>query len=80
MQNISLPNAWLNLPVFINKSKKEPITIFSKNSRAVIISEAEYNALKETAYLTSIPKMAESLKEIENSPESEWIDGSELGW
>lgn len=59
----------------------EPITISTKKGNAVIISEEEYNSLKETVYLSSVPGLANKIKsgEKENikkmkvyNPNEEW--------
>ena len=55
----------------------EPVNINTKNGKAVLISESEYNSLMETLYLTSIPGMKEKLENGVNTPlkeceEFEW--------
>ncbi len=40
----------------------EPIQITGKRSTAVLISEADWKAVQETLYLSSISGMAESIK------------------
>ena len=44
-------------------STHEPIVITGKRSNAILVSEEDWNALSETLYLLSIPKMRESIKE-----------------
>lgn len=39
----------------------EPIFITGKRGNAVLISEDDWNAIQETLYLLSIPKMRESI-------------------
>ncbi len=41
----------------------QPIRIAGKRSSAVLISEADWEAIQETLYLSSIPGMRESIKE-----------------
>ncbi|SMG64622.1 Prevent-host-death protein, partial [methanotrophic bacterial endosymbiont of Bathymodiolus sp.] len=41
-------------------STHEPIVITGKRSNAILVSEEDWNALSETLYLLSIPKMRES--------------------
>jgi PHD/YefM family antitoxin component YafN of YafNO toxin-antitoxin module len=43
----------------------DSITVSTKNGNAVIISEAEYNAMLETIYLVSQKGLAEKIKEGE---------------
>ena len=59
----------------------DSITVNTKKGNAVIISEAEYNALLETIYLVSQPGLVEKIKEGENedvsdmstyNPNEEW--------
>ncbi len=38
------------------------INVSTKNGNAVLLSEAEYNSLMETVYLSSIPGMEDSIK------------------
>ena len=44
-------------------SSHEPIVITGKRNNAILISEEDWNALSETLYLLSVPKMRESIKE-----------------
>ena len=41
----------------------EPIVITGKRGNAVLLSENDWNAIKETLHLLSIPGMRESIKE-----------------
>lgn len=59
----------------------DSITVSTKNGNAVIISEAEYNAMLETIYLVSQKGLAEKIKEGEKediskmstyNPNEEW--------
>ena len=49
----------------------EHITITSKNTNAVLLSEDEYNILIETLYLLSDSNMASDLYRTRNTPLSE---------
>ena len=44
-------------------STHEPIVITGKRNNAILVSEEDWNALSETLYLLSVPKMRESIKE-----------------
>jgi len=46
----------------------DPIQIVGKRNSAVLISEADWRAIQETLYLTSIPGMRESIQEGLKSP------------
>lgn len=59
----------------------DSITVSTKNGNAVIISEAEYNAMLETIYLVSQKSLVEKIKEGEKediskmstyNPNEEW--------
>ena len=59
----------------------DSITVSTKNGNAVIISEAEYNAMLETIYLVSQKGLVERIKEGEKedvssmstyNPNEEW--------
>lgn len=56
----------------------QPIVIKGKRGNAVLLSEADWNAISETLYLMSVPGMAESIKEGMNTPVSECSE--ELDW
>jgi prevent-host-death family protein len=49
----------------------DAVTITSKDGNAVLISEDEWNGIKETLYLLSIPGMLESILESSNENVSE---------
>ena len=49
----------------------DPITVSTKKGNAVIISEAEYNAMLETIYLVSQKGLVEKIKEGEKENASE---------
>jgi PHD/YefM family antitoxin component YafN of YafNO toxin-antitoxin module len=46
----------------------EPIQIAGKRHSAVLIGDEDWRAIQETLYLTSIPKMRESIREGLNTP------------
>jgi len=46
----------------------EPIQIAGKRNSAVLIGDEDWKAIQETLYLTSIPKMRESICEGLNTP------------
>ena len=41
----------------------EPIIITGKRENAVLLSESDWNAIRETLHLLSVPGMRESIKE-----------------
>ena len=56
----------------------EPIQITGKRGNAVLVSEADWQALQETLFLVSIPGMRESILEGMATPPHELED--EPGW
>lgn len=67
MQRIKTVKAKDNLKKLIsrvNKTKKAITLINSKGEKAILISEREWNNIKETLYLTSIPGLVEDIKNI----------------
>jgi prevent-host-death family protein len=57
-----------------------PIQITSKNGDAVLISMADWNAMQETLYLTSIPGMTQSIKAAMSAPPEEFTPMDEVDW
>ena len=63
-------NNLLNLIEDVN-NRHTPITIVNdKGKNAVLISEKEWNSIKETLYLYSIPGYIDSIKKIEKEDKS----------
>ena len=56
----------------------EPVVITGKRTRAVLVSEADWNAMQETLFLLSIPGMRESIREGMETPVEDCSD--ELDW
>lgn len=82
MYNTNVTNARANLYDLINMAidDSEVINISTKNGNAVIISEADYNALIETLYLSSDPEYKQSLIDGMNTPISECIPEEDVEW
>lgn len=58
----------------------EPVNISTKDGNAVLISEADYNGLMETIFLTNIPNMKEKLIKGKNTPKEECVSEEEVEW
>ena len=58
----------------------EPALIVSKKGNAVLVSEDDWNALQETVYLNSIPRMAQSLIEGRDTPIEQCVAEDEVEW
>jgi len=56
----------------------EPVQITSKRGNAVLLSEADWNAIQETLHLVSIPGMRESILVGLATPADELSD--QPGW
>ena len=46
----------------------QPIQITGKRTNAILLSEQDWRAIQETLYLTSIPGMADSIKQGIDTP------------
>ena len=55
-----------------------PILITAERHNAVLLSEADWNALQETVHLLSIPKMRESIVEQMNAPDTDFLSEEEF--
>ena len=52
----------------------EPVLITGKRNNVVMISQEDWNAIEETLYLNSIPKMASSIQEAMQADDSEFSE------
>lgn len=82
MYNTNVTNARAKLYELINMAidDSELVNISTKNGNAILISEADYNALIETLYLSTNPAVKQSLIDGKNTPLAECIDESEVEW
>jgi prevent-host-death family protein len=57
----------------------DPLHVTTKDGDAVVLSESDYNALQETLYLVSVPKLREELMQGMAAPLDECVidDGDE---
>lgn len=85
MRTINITNARQNLFQLVSDVNIgfNPITIVNnKGKNAVLISEDEWKNIEETLFLSSVPGLAENIKEIKNTedwktakeynPDEEW--------
>ena len=65
MTTLNATEARSKLYTLIDETAKthEPILITGKRSNAVLLSEDDWNSVKETLYLLSVPGMRESIKQ-----------------
>lgn len=82
MYNTNVTNARANLYNLLDMAIRdsEVINISTKTGNAVIISEADYNSLLETLYLSSDPAYKQSLLDGKNTPLSECIGEDDVEW
>ena len=82
MESIRATEARANLYNLIARTNETsmPIQITSKRGDAVLVSAADWRAIQETLYLSSVPGLVESVKEGMEAPESELIPADEVEW
>ena len=82
MYNTNVTNARNNLYHLLDMAieDSEIINITTKNGNAVIISEADYNSLLETLYLSADPSYKKSLLDGKNPPLDECVRAEEVEW
>lgn len=80
MTAVSATTARANLYRLIDQvnDESQPLTITGQRGNAVLIGEADWQAIQETLFLHSVPGMAESLRQARD----EGIEASstELPW
>ena len=76
MTATTLTKAQKNLPQLVDdvNDSCRPVIIVNEGSgkNAVLVSEDDWNSIKETMYLYSIPGMVESILEASKEPLSEY--------
>lgn len=82
MTNTNITNFRKDIYELLKQTIKfnEPVNISTKDGNAILISEADYNGLMETLYLTSIPELKEKLVKGKNTPKEECIPEEEVEW
>ncbi|MEQ8798933.1 MAG: type II toxin-antitoxin system Phd/YefM family antitoxin [Salinisphaeraceae bacterium] len=80
MGSLTASDARANLYRLIDETadSHEPVRITGKRNNAVLVSEADWNAVQETLYLLSVPGMRESIREGLAAPVSDC--DAELDW
>lgn len=80
MGSLTASDARANLYRLIDETadSHEPVRITGKRNNAVLVSEADWNAVQETLYLLSVPGMRESIREGLATPVSDC--DTELDW
>lgn len=80
MTAVSATTARANLYKLIDQVNEDsqPLTITGQRGNAVLISEADWQAIQETLHLHSVPGLAESLREAR--AEGIQAGSTELDW
>ena len=80
MASVNATNARKNLYRLIQdvNENHEPVVITGKSGEAVLLSGDDWRAIQETIYLTSIPGMAQSIRDGMAEPVEHLA--SELRW
>lgn len=73
MTAVTAAEARRRLPALLDEvaQNHQPVVIVGKHSNGVLISERDWNGIRETLYLSSIPGMVESIKEGMATPTEE---------
>lgn len=82
MYNTNISNARANLYKLVDMAieDSEIVNINTKNGNAVIISEADYNSLLETLYLSSDPAYKQSIVDGIKAPLEDCVKESDVEW
>lgn len=82
MERIGATDARANLYNLIAETAQtnQPVIITSKRGNAVLISEADWQAIQETLFLNNIPGMVQSIQEGMQAPEEDFVDADEVDW
>jgi prevent-host-death family protein len=80
MTNLTVTEARRKLYTLLDEIalSHEPVQISGKRNSAVLVSEEDWRAIKETLFLISIPGMRESIRDGLNTPIEECDEG--LDW
>lgn len=82
MSAVNITNARKELYTLVENVNlyNEPTLIVSKKGNAVLVSEKDWNAMQESAYINSIPGLAESIIEGKNTSVEDCIPEDEVEW
>lgn len=82
MTNTNITNFRKNVFGYINQAVEynDIVNVSTKNGNAVILSEADYNGLMETLYLSNDPKVKDEIVKGLHTPLEECADESEVEW
>ncbi len=80
LETITAAEAKDDIQNLINETAEShrPILITNEGNNAVLLSEADWNALQETLHLLSISGMRESIVEQMNQPDEDFLSEEEF--
>ncbi len=80
MTNLTVTEARKKLYTLLDEValSHEPVQIAGKRNSAVLVSEEDWRAIRETLFLLGIPGLRESIEEGMNTPLEECAEG--LDW
>lgn len=82
MTNTTITGFRKNIFEFVDTAIRynDVINVATKNGNAVVISEDEYNSLRETVYLMGVPGLVEGIQEARKAPEDEFTEMKDVDW
>ena len=82
METITVNQPQLDLAKVVAEinEKHQPILIKGTAGNAILISEQEWNEIKETLYLQSIPGIVQSIHQAAATPIENCIDVKDIEW
>lgn len=83
MEVTDVKNAKLNLEniiKYVNENSQPYVIKTNSGKNCVVISEDEWNSIKETAYLSSIPGLVDSVLEESKAPRSDFVEDDKIEW
>lgn len=82
MTNTNITNFRKNVYAYVDHAIRysEPVNITTKAGNAVLISEEEWNSIRETLHLHSVPGLAESILAAKEDSDSEFVPMEDVEW
>lgn len=82
MTNTNITNFRNNVFEYINQAIEfnDVINVNTKNGNAIILSEADYNGLMETLYLSTDPKVKKEILEGASTPIEDCVAAEDVDW
>ena len=82
MINTNVTHFRKNVSTLLEQTLKfnEPIHVSTRNGNVVVLSEDDYRGILETLEMNANPVMKQKLLEGKDTPLSECIPESEVGW